>query len=120
MLVYLRNRKVERGYTAAGEKLAMKGFKMLMKSSGRFKQAVKLGQTGQKLLVRDGYIRSQFGPLKGWTAYRHIPALPSRSFRERWPQLDAEVGASLPPMPEAMKSRMESIVAGRKERGMKR
>ncbi|GIP27493.1 iron-sulfur cluster-binding protein [Paenibacillus sp. J23TS9] len=117
MLVYLRNRKVERGYTAAGEKMAMKGFKMLMGSHKLFRKAVKAGQIGQKLIVRDGYIRSQLGPLKGWTAYRHIPALPKRSFREQWPGLSAEIERSIQPMPSEMEARMEEIVQARKKGG---
>ncbi|MED5015749.1 LutB/LldF family L-lactate oxidation iron-sulfur protein [Paenibacillus chibensis] len=117
MLVYLRNRKVERGYTAAGEKMAMKGFKMLMKSHKRFRKAVKAGQIGQKLLVRDGYIRSQIGPLGGWTAYRYIPELPKQSFREQWPGLAAEVEKSVQPMAADVKLRMEEIVKARGKGG---
>lgn len=120
MLVYLRNRKVEKGYTDAGEKMAMRGFKVLMGNYKTFRKGVKLGQIGQKLLVRDGYIKSQMGPLKGWTAYRHIPALPKQSFRERWTGLEAEVKADLGTMSEEMKSRMEQMVSSRKKGGAAR
>ncbi|BFH64067.1 LutB/LldF family L-lactate oxidation iron-sulfur protein [Paenibacillus azoreducens] len=117
MLVYLRNRKVERGAAASGEKMAMKGFKLLMGSHTRLKRAVKAGRIGQKLLVRDGYIKSRIGPLGGWTAYRHLPALPARSFREQWTEVSAAAEKSFKPMDEEIKSRMEEIVRGRAQGG---
>jgi len=117
MLVYLRNRKVERGVTAPGEKMAMKGFKMLMGNHAWFEHAVKAGQLGQKLLVRDGVIKSRIGPLGGWTAYRHIPALPGKSFREQWTKLSSEAEKSFKPMADEMKSRMEKIVQERTKGG---
>lgn len=117
MLVYLRNRKVEDGHTATGEKMAMKGFKVLMSSYKLYSKAVKMGQVGQKLLVRNGVIKSQLGPLKGWTAYRHIPALPTRSFREQWKALSTEVEASMPSMSSETKTRLEQMVLNRKKGG---
>ncbi len=117
MLVYLRNRKVERGVTAPGEKMAMRGFKMLMGSHAWFERAVKAGQLGQKLLVRGGVIKSRIGPLGGWTAYRHIPALPKKSFREQWTKVTAEAENSFKPMTDEMKSRMEKIVQSRAKGG---
>ncbi|MCC2684292.1 MAG: iron-sulfur cluster binding protein [Paenibacillaceae bacterium] len=91
MLIYLRRRKVESGYTAADEKLGMKGFRYVMSDHRKLKLALRAGKLGQKFLVRDGFIKARIGPLKGWNAYRQVPALPSKSFRDSWKHLDQEL-----------------------------
>lgn len=91
MLVYLRKRKVDKGGLVLDEKLGMQGFKVLMGGSNRLRLALKLGQIGQKLVVRDGVIKTKLGPLKGWNNYRHIPSLPKQSFRDSWKDLDIDL-----------------------------
>jgi L-lactate dehydrogenase complex protein LldF len=84
MLVYLRNRKVESGYTSFFERSAMKGFSYATAKSDRFNKTVKLARWLQKPLIQDGKIKVKMGPLKAWTAHRHAPFLQRPSFRERW------------------------------------
>jgi L-lactate dehydrogenase complex protein LldF len=114
MLVYIRRQKVEEGYTPAAEKLAFKGFKYVMSNYRRFKRVLNLGKAGQKVVVRDGAITAQIGPLKGWTEHRYAPQLAERSFRDSWKSLFAELNESVPEMsPEVAKRLMEA----KKKRG---
>lgn len=117
MLVYLRRRKVEGGHTAAGEKFGMRGFAAAAGDAGRLSKAVKAGKWGQKLLVREGVIRSRIGPLKGWNRYRVTPAIPKESFRDRWDDLQRDLAGRTPEMPEAVRGRMEEILRQRREAG---
>src|SRR5690554_5040099 len=84
MLVYLRRRKVENGRSDKLEKLGMKGFAAVMAKSGRFKFVLKVGRLGQKLVARNGEIRTKLGPLEKWNNYRVTPSLPKQSFRDQW------------------------------------
>ncbi|MFT9850517.1 LutB/LldF family L-lactate oxidation iron-sulfur protein [Aneurinibacillus sp. REN35] len=104
MLVYIRRQKVEEGYTPASERLAFKGFKYIMSNHRRFKRVLNVGKTGQRVVVRNGAITSQLGPLKGWTTHRHAPALAEHSFRDSWKNLSKELEASKPEMePDVLK-----------------
>lgn len=91
MLVYLRNRKVEHGHGDKAEHLGFKGFSYVMSDHKRYRRALAFGKLGQRLLVRDGWIKSKLGPLGGWNRYRQIPALPQQSFRDRWKTLENEL-----------------------------
>ncbi|MEF2247818.1 MULTISPECIES: LutB/LldF family L-lactate oxidation iron-sulfur protein [unclassified Paenibacillus] len=115
MLVYLRRRKVEGGHGNKLESLGMQGFAAVMGSSGKFGGLVRLGKLGQKLVVRDGYIRTKLGPLKGWNSYRVTPSLPKKSFRDRWQTLDQELKTELRELDDAARQRMEALVRGRAE-----
>ncbi|OBR67357.1 iron-sulfur cluster-binding protein [Paenibacillus oryzae] len=107
MLVYLRRRKVEDGHGSKLEGLGMGGFAAIMGSSRRLGGMLRLGKTGQRLLLRDGFIKSRLGPLKGWNAYRVTPALPKQSFRDRWPTLEQELRAGLQEMDASVSERLE-------------
>ncbi|MFD1955067.1 LutB/LldF family L-lactate oxidation iron-sulfur protein [Paenibacillus thailandensis] len=120
MLVYLRRRKQESGYNDKLETVGMKGFAAVTGSSKLFKSAVKAGQIGQKLVVRNGGIPLKVGPLKGWNSYRIFPSLPKRSFRDQWTQMEQEIRGGMKPMDPAMKARMEAIVRSRTEKGDER
>ncbi|MBD0381342.1 LutB/LldF family L-lactate oxidation iron-sulfur protein [Paenibacillus sedimenti] len=113
MLVYLRQRKVERGGTDLAEKAGMSGFKFLMSDSRRVKALIKLGRIGQKVLVRDGHIRAKIGPLKGWNSYRYAPSLAKQTFRESWKDIEKELDGTLPELNPDMKARMERLIANR-------
>ncbi|MBB6636810.1 LutB/LldF family L-lactate oxidation iron-sulfur protein [Cohnella thailandensis] len=117
MLVYLRRRKVEKGHGNKLEGAGMKGFSTLLGNAKRFRTVVKLGQIGQKLVVRDGGIRTKLGPLKGWNSYRVTPSLPKKSFRENWETLDQQIRADLKEMSPEMKQRMEDAVKRRGQGG---
>lgn len=114
MLVYLRRRKVEAGHGNKLESAGMKGFAAVAGGSGVMGAAVKLGQIGQKLVVRGGGIRLKVGPLKGWNTYRVAPSLAKRSFRQQWDRLKRETTDASKAMDPAVKARMEAIL---KERG---
>ncbi len=115
MLVYLRRRKVEQGYSPTLERWAMKGYAAVMSSSVKLQRTLKLGKLGQKLVVRDGVIKARIGPLEGWNRYRHTPGLPEQSFRERWETLEPDIRGSLQEMDAGMKERMQQLVRSRSE-----
>ncbi|MZQ85058.1 iron-sulfur cluster-binding protein [Paenibacillus sp. 5J-6] len=117
MLVYLRQRKVERGSTDFAEKMGMKGFNFLMSDAKRVKALIKLGRIGQKLLVRDGHIKARIGPLKGWNSYRYAPSMAKKTFRESWKDIEQELEGTFPELDAVMKARMEKLVADRRTGG---
>ncbi|GGG89383.1 LutB/LldF family L-lactate oxidation iron-sulfur protein [Paenibacillus radicis (ex Gao et al. 2016)] len=114
MLIYLRRRKQEGGHGDAVESAGMKGFAAVLGDAKRFRGILRLGKLGQKLVVRNGEIRTKFGPLKGWNSYRVTPSLPKRSFREQWGTLEEELRHGLREMDPAMQNRMEAIARERK------
>ena len=117
MLIYLRQRKVERGATDFVEKVGMKGFNFLMSDAKRVKALIKLGRIGQKLLVRDGHIKAKIGPLKGWNSYRYAPSMAKKTFRESWKDIEQGLEGTFPELDSVMKARMEKLVADRKDGG---
>ncbi len=117
MLVYLRRRKVEQGYSPAAERVAMKGYASVMSSSATLRRVLKLGQFGQKLVVRDGVIKAKVGPLKGWNSYRHTPALAKQTFRDQWGTLEQEIRETLQEMDPGAKERMKKLIQERKGGG---
>ncbi|OUS77628.1 iron-sulfur cluster-binding protein [Paenibacillus sp. MY03] len=115
MLVYLRRRKVESGNGNKLEGMGMQGFATAMSSSKVMGGLLRMGKLGQKLVVRDGFIRTKLGPLKGWNTYRVTPSLPKKSFRDQWATLDQELKAELREMPTAMRERMEQKAREQRE-----
>ncbi|GGA28911.1 LutB/LldF family L-lactate oxidation iron-sulfur protein [Paenibacillus physcomitrellae] len=113
MLVSLRRRKVESGHGQSMESAGMKGFGAVMANSRRFKLVLGLGKMGQKLVARNGEIRSKLGPLKGWNNYRVAPSLPKESFRDRWGTLEREIRHGLQELDPAVRARMENLVKER-------
>ncbi|WP_199620860.1 LutB/LldF family L-lactate oxidation iron-sulfur protein [Paenibacillus alkalitolerans] len=117
MLVYLRKRKVDKGFSPVTEKLGMKGFAAVMSDSKRFRAALKLGRIGQRFVARDGYIKAKLGPLKGWNSYRYAPSLPKESFRDRWSTLEQELRQGLKEIDPGVRTRMETILKQREKGG---
>ncbi|MFF2484129.1 LutB/LldF family L-lactate oxidation iron-sulfur protein [Paenibacillus sp. NPDC058071] len=113
MLVYLRRRKQEGGHGNAAESIGMKGFATALGDSKRFRGLLRIGQLGQKLVVRNGEIRTKLGPLKGWNSYRVTPSIPKQTFRQRWNTLEEELRHGLQELDPAAKQRMEALVADR-------
>lgn len=91
MLVTLRQRKVAAGRTGWLEKAAFKGYRTVFSNARRYRVVMNTGRLWQKPLVHNSYITSTLGPLAGWTASRHAPALAKTPFRDRWPQLSQSV-----------------------------
>jgi L-lactate dehydrogenase complex protein LldF len=93
MLVHLRRRYVEAGHAGVVEAMAMKGFAAAFSSPGRYAAAGKAARFLQLAMIGDGGGRLVPGPLRGWTDSRALPLPPKRTFREIWPELEAEEGA---------------------------
>jgi L-lactate dehydrogenase complex protein LldF len=117
MLVSLRRRKVEAGRGDKIEGLGMKGFASVMANNKRYERVLKLGKIGQKLVVRNGEIRTKLGPLQGWNSYRVTPSIPQESFRDQYKTLEEELRAGLQEMAPSTKSRMEAIMRERQQGG---
>jgi L-lactate dehydrogenase complex protein LldF len=117
MLIYLRKRKVQANVTDLDERVGMKGFQVVMTNAKRFQGVLKLARLGQPLLARKGFIKARIGPLNGWNAYRHTPALPKQSFRERWDSLQQELQDQPQEMTESMRTRMKQALAKRGKEG---
>lgn len=115
MLVYLRRKKVEQGFTPKTERAAFKGYRFIMSNHKRYRLSMKLGTIGQMPLVDDGVIKSKIGPLKGWTNHRVAPTLANQSFRDSWKALDMDVQSELREMDPNMEARMKQILASRKK-----
>jgi L-lactate dehydrogenase complex protein LldF len=80
VLIHLRGRIVrEEKSRAAPETLAMRLVGRVFSSRRRYETAQRLARLGRGPLAR-----FPAGPLKGWTAMRDIPEIPSQSFREWW------------------------------------
>jgi L-lactate dehydrogenase complex protein LldF len=97
MLVTLRARQVERGETPALERTTSRVAARILASPGLFGAAARIARTVQRATFRDGrrarwFVR-RLGPLAGWTSSRDLPAMPRRSFRELWPDLERELEA---------------------------
>jgi L-lactate dehydrogenase complex protein LldF len=117
MLIYLRKRKVQANVTDLDERVGMKGFQVVMTNAKRFQGVLKLARLGQPLLARKGFIKARIGPLNGWNAYRHTPALPKHSFRERWDSLQQELQDQPQEMTESMRTKMQQALANRGKEG---
>lgn len=113
MLIYLRRRKVESGYSPTLEKLAMKGYAAVMSNSVRLRRALRMGRIGQKLVARDGVIKAKLGLLKGWNSYRQTPGLPKKSFRDQWGALEQEIRQNLKEMDPDLTKRLNEIISER-------
>ncbi|WP_145330151.1 LutB/LldF family L-lactate oxidation iron-sulfur protein [Paenibacillus xylanexedens] len=120
MLVYLRRRKVEEGHGNKLETMGMKGFAAVAANSKRFALAIRLGQIGQKTVVRNEGISLKLGPLKGWNTYRIAPSLAKKSFRQQWDILDRELDQQqYAAMDTSVRERMQQIVRDRGQGGSK-
>lgn len=91
MLVHLRRKNVERGWTKGAERAAFRAYRLAFASVGRYKLALRVARMAQKPMVREGYIESTFGPLLGWTSSRHAPAIAKQSFRDRFAKMEQQV-----------------------------
>ena len=116
MLVYLRRRKVER---RPWKQNGNDGHEGLCRHCIQFQTFQcghrRLGQIGQKAVVRNNGISLKLGPLKGWNNYRVAPSLAKKSFRQQWNKLDQELNQEQPAMDSSVRSRMEQIIRQREE-----
>lgn len=93
LLIQIRRLEAEGVVKAKGkgaERLAFRGWRIVMESPRLYRLLLRLGRLAQRPVVRQGRIRWAPPPLGGWLAGRDLPALPTKSFRERWAELEAE------------------------------
>lgn len=117
MLVYLRRRKVEAGFVDPLEKAGMKGFASVMGNASRFNGVLRIGKLGQKLVVKDGLIKSKIGPLKSWNTYRHLPVIPKKSFRDKWELLDKDLSEEPHTLSDELNRRMQEVAKRQSYKG---
>ena len=83
-LLRLRRDAVEQLGASAGERAAMRLWRIGMTSSKLYKAGGTLSRVGLKMLARRRRIRRLPPPLSAWTHGRDFPAFASESFHERW------------------------------------
>ena len=90
MLLHLRHELVEgKTYpaeksTSLWERIAFRGWRMSFDGGFSMRTANRLGNLLQRPFVRRGRLRWLPPPLSGWTRYRTLRPLASKSFRKRW------------------------------------
>lgn len=71
------------------ELMASKIWLAAMKNSRRYMQATRLLRLVQRIFGSKGREGVRTLPVPGWSNYRELPPLAARSFRERWPDIQA-------------------------------
>lgn len=87
LLVKLRYRRFQAGYTPKLEHMAFKAFQQFFGYPRRYRFAMKSGYYFQRPLMRGNHLEGGPSPLSGWTNSRYFPALAQQPFRERWEEL---------------------------------
>jgi L-lactate dehydrogenase complex protein LldF len=62
----------------------LRGYRWMALRPGLFRFAGRAGGAITRFLSRDGWIAKLPGPLGGWTRSRDFPAMPAKSFTQRW------------------------------------
>ncbi|MCK9912284.1 hypothetical protein MXD81_24235, partial [Microbacteriaceae bacterium K1510] len=62
------------------------------------------------MVIRNGVIPTKIGPLKEWNRYRQMPALPAKSFRDNWHELDREIRRETRQMDDEIRNRLEKVL----------
>ncbi len=65
-------------------RVGLRGYKWMATRPGMFRFAGRAGGVMTRLLARNGWISRLPGPLGGWTKSRDFPAMPAKSFTQRW------------------------------------
>jgi L-lactate dehydrogenase complex protein LldF len=88
MLLKLREEATHDDAAAAGTpwwlRAGLRGYKWMATRPALFRFAGRTGGMLTRLIARDGWIRRLPGPLGGWTQSRDFPAMPAKSFTQRW------------------------------------
>ncbi len=89
LLLALRGKaKANRAKQTFSERLLMRGVSYASQRPKLFAMAGKIARRFMPDKASpEKNAKSSFGPLKGWTAHRDLPARPEKSFRERWSSL---------------------------------
>jgi L-lactate dehydrogenase complex protein LldF len=65
-------------------RMGLRGYRWMALRPGLFRFAGRAGGMVTRVLARDGWISRLPGPLSGWTKSRDFPAMPAKSFSQRW------------------------------------
>jgi L-lactate dehydrogenase complex protein LldF len=65
-------------------RVGLRGYRWMALRPGMFRLAGRAGGAFSRFLSRDGWITRLPGPLGGWTRSRDFPAMPAKSFTQRW------------------------------------
>jgi L-lactate dehydrogenase complex protein LldF len=65
-------------------RMGLRGYRWMALRPGLFRFAGRAGGMMSRLIARDGWIAKLPGPLGGWTQSRDFPAIPAKSFTQRW------------------------------------
>jgi L-lactate dehydrogenase complex protein LldF len=94
MLVHLRARNVEHERPGWSERWSMTFAAQILRSPSAFARSGRLARFLQRLTIHNGTrmrtLQELAPQLAAWTKHRNLPTPPRRSFREMWPEIEAE------------------------------
>jgi L-lactate dehydrogenase complex protein LldF len=90
MLIELRSENVERAVAPRRERSVFGLFVRLLTRPWLYRLAVRLGRLSQRPFTSGGAIRRLPGLFGEWTRTRDLPPVASRTFTERWAELERE------------------------------
>jgi L-lactate dehydrogenase complex protein LldF len=90
MLIELRKDNVVHGVAPAAERSAFRLVGRLLRSPALYRMGAPLARLVQRPFARGGRIRRLPTFLGEWTRHRDLPAVASRTFSERWRELERE------------------------------
>jgi L-lactate dehydrogenase complex protein LldF len=109
MLVFLRRKNVEEDRVASGERWTMRAFGMAVANHKRFRLAISAGKWGQRLRLD----RVRISPAHEWGRHREFPDVAEKSFRDRWADLEREMGRTGEEMSPKIRERLLKKLAER-------
>ncbi len=90
MLIELRQENIEHRIAPRGERVIFRLFARLLTRPWLYRLAAPLGRLAQRPFMRGGAIGALPGPFGEWTRTRDLPPVASRTFTERWAELERE------------------------------
>ncbi len=90
MLIEMRNDLRRSGFIPWSQRLAFKAWSIGMRCKWLYRMGAKFYRVFVDFRARDGWNSKLPKPFHGWTDHRDIPAMPTRSFHQRWDELQDE------------------------------
>jgi L-lactate dehydrogenase complex protein LldF len=87
MLVDLRAGLARQGIAPWTERALFRALARVLGSPALFRAAARIGRVAQRPFVREGRLRGLPAAFGGWTRTRDLPPVATRTFRERWRDL---------------------------------
>jgi L-lactate utilization protein LutB len=84
--------RLNRWLAARCERAGFRLWALAMKNKTRYRAGARLARVAQTFFGRRAANGHSVLPVSRWTATRELPSLPSRSFRELWPEINNETG----------------------------